>query len=420
MCKDEKRINTNSQEDRPYTEEVSPAMQQTSSAQGKAALIKKQLKFLTENPLAASLIAGVILAAFGYFHSLSTDLEDVKMSVAVNGISISDLQKETSEMKETINKIDKRYTEFESRLKVVEKANLTVPLLNPTEAASSSINDQLYSIENEAFLLSSVFTTNEVIATNESTKESYTSKQLADEILFLTYQEDGKDVYFFGTFNSNNHWDGDCLINVYDGSELVRITEGIYDDGILLNYRQAFVEPDIKGEPTWYISDRIHTEEYNSGQTLLFDYQKVELDFPTTDISNKNLLFVEDLLIKVQHNLKGFYSGNTANGQYNDLTGKAYYVGYDDNGNIKTLYVGGFKDGDFSDPSHNAWQIGRNVEQNANYMYIRGEFKDGQTVLYDGDYSEHNLTQERIDQIIDESGIDFECPLNWYDPNQSV
>ncbi len=367
------------------------------------------IAILNTNPFISAVIASLIPTALIAF-----------VGLAILPYRITNLEDDISRLNDTVDEIDKRYTEFEMRLSVVEKVNLTVPLLHPTEVVSSAINDQLYSIENEAFLLSSVFTSNEIIATNELTKESYTPKQLADEKLFLTYQEDGKDVYFFGTFNSNNHWDGDCLINVYDGSELVRITEGIYDDGILLNYRQAFVEPDIKGELTWYISDRVHTEEYNSGQTLLFDYQKVEMDFQTTDVSNKDLLFVEDLLIKVQHNLKGFYSGNTANGQYNDLTGKAYYVGYDDDGTIKTLYVGGFENGVFNDSSHNAWMVGRSVEQNADYMYVKGEFKKGQTVLYDEDYSEHNLTQERIDQILAGSGIDFECPLNWYNPNQSA
>ena len=38
-------------------------------------------------------------------------------------------------------------------------------------------------------------------------------------------------------------------------------------------------------------------------------------------------------------------------------------------------------------------------------MYVKGEFKKGQTVLYDEDYSEHNLTQERIDQILAGSGL---------------
>lgn len=53
-------------------------------------------------------------------------------------------------------------------------------------------------------------------------------------------------------------------------------------------------------------------------------------------------------------NLVEFYHGNTSNGYYNDDTGNAYLVQYNNSNTVKTLYCGNFKDGVFNDNTGNA------------------------------------------------------------------
>lgn len=257
------------------------------------------------------------------------------------------------------------------------------------------------------FLSSPTWKDDDVIATNIRTNEELKVKDLYNQKLLLPYiSDDGEEVFFYGQFNEKNHWDCDCLINVYKNNDLLLIMEATYNDGNLIKYEQAI--PD--GDNIWSISSRETDGDLNKGDTWKFSKKEnVEKEFTIENVQPWDVLDIASFQKFLNLNLIEFYHGNTSKGYYNDDTGNVYLVQYNSNNTVKTLYCGNFKDGVFNDNTGNAWYITK--AEDTDYMYYKGHFKDGAVVNNKGYIFENPVSQDKIDEIT--KNLELNCDLLW-------
>lgn len=83
---------------------------------------------------------------------------------------------------------------------------------------------------------------------------------------------------------------------------------------------------------------------------------------------------IEDFIEEIDTPVDSYYRGNTSNGIYNDNTGEAYLVRYNEDGTVKVLYKG---------------------------IIRKGNHADSKKIDY--------VTREQIDQIIE--GMEFSCDM---------
>lgn len=134
---------------------------------------------------------------------------------------------------------------------------------------------------------------NDVIAEDVETGEEYTAEQLVNERILLPYMINGQENYFYGQFNENNQWDGNCIINTYSNDQLVLIMEAEYDNGVLVSYKQVMQGMSKDGK-VWCIADRVSHRDYNSGETWNYKYVECLKEFNFEDVSEEDILNVDD------------------------------------------------------------------------------------------------------------------------------
>lgn len=265
------------------------------------------------------------------------------------------------------------------------------------------------------------------------------AKDLINETILLTYEDDGKEVYFLGQYNNNYHWDGKCIINSYysDGT-LFGISEAIFQDGKRLEFKTfAITEETInnlkdskkiykllgssKNENMriWTKSDRVidknsNTETYiGTSIDYISDYIQTK-DFTQDNVKPTDILYIEDFSLPLETVIYKYYYGHTYNFRYNHIsdtnnTEKAYYAEYtkiDDEYHIRLLYVGNFINGEFNDKTGNAWEIVY-ADDSKQYAYNKGTFNESR---FTGD-NRKNVDINQIEEII--ADYEFDCELNW-------
>lgn len=228
------------------------------------------------------------------------------------------------------------------------------------------------------------------------------AKDNVDEPLIITYTEEDKEVYFYGSYNEKYHWNGYCITNTYylDGS-LAGICESYFEDGERLDYISFYKLDDGK----WIYSNRDCVGKENSGISVCYAFQnEINRNFTNTNVRISDILF-PDKVIETFNPVKiTYYFGNTSNGLYNDDTGTAYLVKYYEDGTVQLLYVGKFVNGYPNDKA--AWSIAYS-EEGGYYVHNTGKFVNGSAVKKSND----PLSIIDIKKIIFE--YDFECELNW-------
>lgn len=270
----------------------------------------------------------------------------------------------------------------------------------------SEIND----FENSNSTTSSMRVQNPV-AYNRNTQEEYTLDQLIDQKVLLYYTSNGEDVLFYGQFDDEGYYTGDCTTNIYENGNLKLITSANYSRGEILDFMKVFPTTTKAGVDVWAISDRIVEQEHSSGETWYFIrnsayHQTFELNSVTAD----DIISAQNFLENMDSALEGYYCGNTSNGQFNDETGDACLIKYFEDGTIRTLYVGQVKNGDFEDNTGNAWMIGKKDIYQANYSYYKGPFSGGLSST-NSKYWINSVSQEWIDEYLQD--MTFNCVLRW-------
>lgn len=243
-----------------------------------------------------------------------------------------------------------------------------------------------------------------VIGTDANGK-AYIAEKLIGEKIILVFENDDKEVYFWGQYNEKYHWDGYCLTNAYykDGT-LFGICESNFDDGKRLDYVSFYHE----GDNEWTYSNRVVNGKSNTGISVWY-YSEVKnrKNFTNRNVRVSDFILPDDYIKNNEFRMKKFYSGNTSEGRYNDDTGDAYEIIYSSDGTVKTLYCGNFCDGMFEDDTGNAWDIAYSEKQGL-YLYNKGVFKNGHATV-------NCITKiVHIDEIKDIIGDKkFESELKW-------
>lgn len=286
---------------------------------------------------------------------------------------------------------------------IIEALNLKV--INVTEDDTLSFLEDVYIENNDISNVSSAFNAEMTVGT-DSNGNVYIAEDLIRETILLTYKEEGKEVFFLGQYNEDYHWDGYCVINTYNSNgTLYGICESNFDDGKRMDYK-TIISVDSESNKWGYYS-RICDGESNMGisKEYVFEYG-IEKNFTNTNVRRTDMLFVDNFMEKQDAVLTKYYYGRTSDKLYNDETGEAYLVKFNEDGTVRTLYVGSFKNGYPNDKSGNAWNIAY-VDEKGYYVHNTGNFTNG----YADKHSSTEFTQEEIEELLVE--YNFDCELKW-------
>lgn len=238
----------------------------------------------------------------------------------------------------------------------------------------------------------------DMIIATDSHNNTYTLEALQNKSFLIPYKEGDQDVFFYGGFDENGRWNGICLINVYYNDRLIVSTEALYESGNRTRYSQVFSEAD-----EWIYSERQSAGDESRGITWKYERTNEFMnEIDGEEPSASELLRPADIIQRLKGKLTCIYHGNTSNGRFNDSSGHAYLISFDEVGAVKTLYYGQFKDGLFHDETRNAWYITRDPKKNTTYMYYRGVFRNGTASSIDSERVEviNPASKDYITEII--------------------
>lgn len=215
------------------------------------------------------------------------------------------------------------------------------------------------------------------IYTTDFNGKEYKAEDITNNLILIPYyQTDDTLIVFYGYINEKGHWDGKCVLNVYENGSLELVSENDYNDGVCEEKNLCYIEGN---ECSLIVSDTEETDIYDCYRYTVS--KEIENDIIVNQISADNVRYVDDFFKYVKGNKIHHYRGGIDNKKYSDESGKAYFVSYYEDGTVKTLYCGNFVNGKFSDNTGNAWEISRDRENNTSYMYYRGAFKDNKASL---------------------------------------
>lgn len=335
------------------------------------------------------------------FSALEAQMQEMKNDM--DEYTDSDLNTQIALLENSIDVLEKQVDECRDILFSSIK-------LVPTEYTTSEISLTFTAAENNESNIVQI-DKNNILAINVLSGQEYRAEQLVDQNILLPYTEDQTEIYFYGKFNENMHWDGECLINAYNmNNELSIIMEAKYDDGVLKEYKQVIPYTTQNGTNVWVVSERKHEGDINIGESRNYirkETYKKDFDIDTVLVSD---ILTVDKLISSDSQLEAYYYGNTSNGYYNDDTGNAYLIKLAEDGTVLTLYKGCFRNGQFHDDTGNAWYIVRS--EGTGYMYYKGAFEYGGVIKDENSIFENPLSKERIEEIIENEK--FNCDLRWY------
>ncbi len=332
--------------------------------------IKKFLNHPIVSNSIGGLIVAVVLAGLSYangFMALPKRVDAIEERMNKIDDRLDKIDGRIDKLDDKLDSIDSRVSVLEGKVETLEKAmelfidNSSIYIGEGSSIIQSGITTASLSVKD-----------NDIIAVSTSGKE-YTAKELQNQRIITTYNQDGQEIIFCGQYNEKYHWTGSCIINAYKNGILTYAEVATYDDGKRTFNEQLFASDDNK---TWIYVRRIQDGDINSGDT--WKYEKKKDIEKTVNYNNPNErdLIIPGIFTNTLPDYISHYHGDTSESLYNDTSGEAYLLIYDDRGYIKTLYSGRFKDGQFDDDTGEAWYITRN--KNTEYMYYKGTFKAGQ------------------------------------------
>ena len=318
------------------------------------------------------------------------------------------LNNKLDSLSENINSLENRLIRLEDRVNTIDHNIGNFNIINTSSEVISYINNAATIEPNETNVVTSSLNNNTVLGINSKGKECI-AEDLINETVLYTYTENNVEVYFLGQFNENYNWDGFCITNAYyNDGKLMGICESDFKDGERLNFKSFVEDKDKLGN--WIYSDKICDKNNSFGinKSYILNYDKIK-DFSFDTVNINNIVYVNDFIDKNAPTIKTFYYGNTVNSLYNDNSGNAYYISFNDNGTVKTLYQGNFSDGYFNDDTGNAWYITKNVD--TSYLYFKGIFENGKAIEDKKHKFQNLINLSEINEII--KNKKFDCDLKW-------
>ncbi len=113
----------------------------------------------------------------------------------------------------------------------------------------------------------------QVVAIDKITGNEYKTLDLENKTIFMSYNENGEEVFFKGQFDENGYWNDNCIINRYKGGKLTMIMDAIYQSGKLERYKQIFPYTTMAGNNVWVVSIRSiedDKKDIRSGETFMY------------------------------------------------------------------------------------------------------------------------------------------------------
>lgn len=356
------------------------------------------LKMITIIPTVFLSVGGTIWAMHGNVSKLEQQVSDLADNVGKTQESVDKVRDDITSVKETNSSLMAKVEALEGNFSEVFTISIKQNDLPIVESS--------YELENPTW------DAEDIIASDLISGEEYSAGFLAGKKLLVPYTNNGQEVVFFGQFNENYHWDKDCIINVYANDELILIMDAEYDDGELVTYQQVLAETLQTRQDVWVVTEREHRADINYGETWNYDRtEDYAKQFELDQVQMQDVVSAEDFIAEIDTPVDSYYRGNTSNGIYNDNTGKAYLVRYNEDGTVKVLYKGCFTDGKFDDNTGEAWELVFDSSNGINkYFYYKGIFRKGNRANSKKiDY----VTREQIEQITEE--MEFSCDMEWYD-----
>ena len=368
---------------------------------------KSSVKARIETGIAILTGLSLLFGAYNYVESKFDKLND-KLNECLKKDEINNLTTDVSEMREYLYSDDgvkDQLGEFSDKMdKVTNLLNITAIKADVT--TEEYIKNNVSIVDNDISDSTSSISPDTCIGTDSDGKV-YIAKNLIDQTILLTYNEDDKEIYFLGQYNKNYHWNGYCVINTYDvDGKLNGINESNFDDGNRLDYESYYLS-DKQNE--WIYTDRDCKKETNEGISIRYksNFSK-QKNFTTTNVRVSDLIYIESMKEYDNKEILPYYMGKTSNGVYNDDSGNAYLVMYNSGGFVSVYYKGDFRDGYFED--ENAIEIVLDESDNINkYFLYNGGFTRGKRISDDGI---KYITQDEINTILKENGC--KDNLMWY------
>lgn len=368
---------------------------------------KSSVKAIIETGIAILTGLSLLFGAYNYVESKFDKLND-KLNECLKKDEINNLTTDVSEMREYLYSDDgvkDQLGEFSDKMdKVTNLLNITAIKADVT--TEEYIKNNVSIVDNDISDSTSSISPDTCIGTDSDGKV-YIAKNLIDQTILLTYNEDDKEIYFLGQYNKNYHWNGYCVINTYDADgKLNGINESNFDDGNRLDYESYYLS-DKQNE--WIYTDRDCKKETNEGISIRYksNFSK-QKNFTTINVRVSDLIYIESMKEYDNKEILSYYMGKTSNGVYNDDSGNAYLVMYNSGGFVSVYYKGDFRDGYFED--ENAIEIVLDESDNINkYFLYNGGFTRGKRISDDGI---KYITQDEINTILKENGC--KDNLTWY------
>lgn len=332
----------------------------------------------------------------------------VVFSLTNQGNQIGNINEKIFNIQENYGKMDQQIDDISELAKSDHELLINLASISKEEVAYNvKILDYNFArtevINNEEFLSELNLDVSHIIAKDWDGDVTYTAEDFYNVPIITSYKDGDNDVYFYGKYNENGNWNGTCILNAYNGDNLVSVFEGVYSDGVLFSYKRISDEKD----GTWLVTDRIKQKNYNIGKTWVYsktdDFVK---EFNAENVKEKQILTINKFFNSINERLLSYYKGNTSRGLYNDSTGDAYLIKYKDDGNVDYLYVGGMEDGQPNDDTGNAWCISWGYA-NDGYHYFKGKFQNNNHAKTK-DFLKP-MTQEEIKEKVNQD--DFDYPL---------
>lgn len=340
-----------------------------------------------------------LIAIFGPIRNIDNSLADIKSDISALKADINNIKDNVSRIEENYVRHEERINEQESKLAEMYGRLIEISASQPVYIKPTSAFTDVISIKKDMiqFLSAPKWESDTIIGNDLHSGKEYHPGDLIYRIVVLSYKEDGQEVFFMGQFNERNHWDGECLINVYSDGYFVISTKAIYHDGERIDYKQLFPTSDAL-----CYADRHNIDSGSSGDTWKYEntapiIQNISFDDPQADL----MIEPETYIKSISSNCISHYHGNTENGSYEDDTDSAYLVAFFEDGSTRTVYKGRFKDGVFNDETGAAWYITMEKgDKRTPYMYFEGGFDSGKPNQNKRKIFINPITKKEADAII--------------------
>lgn len=377
---------------------------QNCSKKGKGVLeifkyIGAVLAVITPIVLATLYLTDKFAAISTQINGLQTKIDNLQTQI--NNLEIEKLESEVEDIDKYLNNDGG----VRDQLGIIMEA-LNIKVINVTEDDAVSALGNVTVVSNDISHTTSGLTSDMTLGV-DANGNVYMADELIGETILLTYQDEGKDVFFLGQYTEELKWDGYCVTNAfYPDGTLYSICETSFDNGKRLDYK-TIVRNGDKESSAWGYYCRTSNEQVNTGVSIeyTFDYFESK-NFTSTNVRRTDIRYVDDFVEAQEKTILKYYYGNTKDGLFHDDTGDAVYIKLDADGTVRSVYKGGFSKGYFDDTTGNAWNLVY-WDEAGYYICNSGDFKDGTAVVFSPEKVDPDSKKEEIDKM----SVPFE--LRW-------